>query len=150
LPLPLFFSCHPSPHRGPQRALCSMGGSRGGPAFAVAVARSPETTPTRSGGEPTPFSPRAFLPVLREAPRSRVRPPKPASLQANPHPQTIFPAFTQQNRMSSPPTHQKSNNSNSINKIKLSPKRFLVIVNQVQLKLEIKKAPAQRWGFFRP
>jgi hypothetical protein len=35
---------------------------------------------------------------------------------------TIFHAFTQQNRMSSPQTHQKTNNPNSINKIKLSQK----------------------------
>ncbi len=49
-----------------------------------------------------------------------------------PHPQTIFRAFTQQNRMSSPPNPQKTNNPLPINKIKLSPKRFLVMVNPVE------------------
>jgi hypothetical protein len=46
--------------------------------------------------------------------------------------QTIFHAFTQQNRMSTPQTHQKSHNPMTINKIKVSPKRFLVMVNQVK------------------
>jgi len=50
-----------------------------------------------------------------------------------PTPQTIFHAFTQQNRMSSPQTYQKSRNPINLNKIKLSQKRFLVMVNQVQL-----------------
>jgi hypothetical protein len=49
-----------------------------------------------------------------------------------PHPQTIFHAFTQQNHLSSPQTHQKTNNPNPINKIKLSPKWFLVMVNPVK------------------
>ncbi len=39
-----------------------------------------------------------------------------------PHPPTIFHAFTQQNRMSSPQTRQKNHNPSPINKIKLSPK----------------------------
>jgi hypothetical protein len=50
-----------------------------------------------------------------------------------PAPQTIFQAFTQQNRMSSPQTHQKPNNPFLINKIKLPPKWFLVMLNPVQL-----------------
>ena len=74
----------------------------------------------------------AFLRVLRAPPRSpRPSSPKPASLQGNSDPQTIFHEFTQQNRMSSPQTHQKTNNSNHIYKIKLSPKRFLVMVNPI-------------------
>jgi hypothetical protein len=58
---------------------------------------------------------------------------KPPSLQANPHPQTIFHAFTQQNRMSSPQTPPKTHNINPINNIKVSQKWFLVMVNPVQL-----------------
>jgi len=50
--------------------------------------------------------------------------------------------------MSSPPTHQKTNNSNLINKIKLSPKRFLVMVNPIYIiEIEIKKAPATAGAF---
>jgi hypothetical protein len=49
-----------------------------------------------------------------------------------PHPQTIFHAFTQQNRMSSPQTHPKTSNPIPINKIKLSQKWFLVMVNPVE------------------
>jgi hypothetical protein len=93
------------------------------------------------GNHPAPIplsSPFLFLPLSFSPPSAdlralRVRPPKPASLQANPPPQTIFHAFTQQNRMSSPQAHQKTNNSNPIKKIKVSQKRFLVMVNQVQL-----------------
>ena len=54
------------------------------------------------------------------------------SLQANPITQTIFHAFTQQNRMSSPQTDTKTSNPIPINKIKLSPKWFLVMVNPVK------------------
>ena len=78
----------------------------------------------------------------------RVRLYKTRSSQANPDPQTIFRAFTQQNRMSSPPNTTKTNNPNPINKIKLSPKWFLVMVNLVQLNQRAKKAPATRRGFF--
>jgi hypothetical protein len=39
-------------------------------------------------------------------------------------PQTIFHAFTQQNRMSSPPIHQKANNPSPINKIKVRQSDF--------------------------
>jgi hypothetical protein len=59
-----------------------------------------------------------------------------------PTPQTIFHAFTQQNRMSSPQTRQKANNSIPTNKIKLSSKWFLVMVNPVQLNKRSRKAPA--------
>jgi hypothetical protein len=90
-----------------------------------------------------PSSPFLFSPLLFSA-----RPLRPSALSASvvalahespvftpqsPHPQTIFPAFTQQNRMSSPQTPPKTNNPNPINKIKVSQKRFLVMVNQVQL-----------------
>jgi hypothetical protein len=49
-----------------------------------------------------------------------------------PHPKTIFHAFTQQNRMSSPQTYSKTNNPNPTNKIKVSQKWFLVMVNPVK------------------
>ena len=49
--------------------------------------------------------------------------------------------------MSSPQTYQKSINQSIIKEIKVSPKRFLVMVNPVQLKLEIKKAPATAGAF---
>jgi hypothetical protein len=49
--------------------------------------------------------------------------------------------------MSSPQTPPKPHNPNPINKIKLSPKRFLVMVNQVQLK-ERSEKPRQRAGAF--
>jgi hypothetical protein len=45
---------------------------------------------------------------------------------------TIFHAFAQQNRMSSPQTPQKTNNPSPINKIKLSEKWFLVMSNLVE------------------
>jgi hypothetical protein len=61
--------------------------------------------------------------------------------------QTIFHAFTQQNRVSSPQPREKTNNSSPINKIKLWPKRFLVMVNQVQLNKRSEK-PRQRAGAF--
>jgi hypothetical protein len=48
------------------------------------------------------------------------------------HPQTIFHAVAQQNPRSSPQTSHKTNNPSPINKIKLSPKRFLVMVNPVK------------------
>jgi hypothetical protein len=76
-------------------------GERNPPAFAVAVAS--EIGPSST--------PNVYAPI--------------------PTPQTIFRAFTQQNRMSSPQTPPKTNNSNLINKIKLSPKRFLVMVNPI-------------------
>jgi hypothetical protein len=47
-------------------------------------------------------------------------------------PQSIFHVFAQQNRMSSPQNPPKTNNPNPINKIKLSQKRFLVMVNPVK------------------
>jgi hypothetical protein len=49
-----------------------------------------------------------------------------------PHPQTIFHAFAQQNRMSSPQAHLKPRKPSSINKIKVPVKWFLVIVNPVK------------------
>jgi hypothetical protein len=49
--------------------------------------------------------------------------------------------------MSSPQTHQKTNNFNLINKIKLSQKWFLVMVNPVQLKERDRKAPAPAGAF---
>jgi hypothetical protein len=92
-----------------------------------------QSTPSRSE-QPSRSYP-LFIPVftLPLSPLSAAVLSKPRPLQANPHPQTIFHAFTQQNRMSSPPTHPKTNNPNPISKIKLSPKRFLVMVNPVQL-----------------
>jgi hypothetical protein len=99
-------------------------------------------TPNPSHSYPA-FIPVPVSPLPSSAPSAhlralRVRPCfssalNPQCLRPNSTPQTIFHAFTQQNRMSSPQTHQKTNNSNSINKIKLSSKRFLVIVNPVQL-----------------
>jgi hypothetical protein len=64
-----------------------------------------------------------------------------------PTPQTIFHVFTQQKRMSSPQPHQKTNKPSLINKIKVSQKWFLVMVNPVQLNQRSKK-PRQPPGLF--
>ncbi len=88
--------------------------------------------------------------VLRAPPRSPRPSSKPLSRTGNPHPQTIFHAFTQQNRMSSPQPHQKTNNSNPINKIKLSSKVVFSYGQSCIIELEIKESPGTRRGFFCP
>jgi hypothetical protein len=84
-----------------------------GSAFAVACSLHPHKTchPERSEGPPY-----LLLPVLPNQQQTT------NNHQPFHHPQTIFHAFAQQNRMSSPQTHQKTNNSNPINKIKVSAK----------------------------
>jgi hypothetical protein len=49
--------------------------------------------------------------------------------------------------MSSPQTHQKTNNPNSINKIKTFPKAVFSYGQSCTIKLEIKKAPATARAF---
>jgi hypothetical protein len=96
-------------------------------AFAVAVASEigPDFSPgTRSHHKVGLQPPGCAL---------QYQPQIPSVYAPNPTSQTIFHAFTQQNRMSSPLTHPKSRNQINLNKIKLSSKRFLVMVNQVQL-----------------
>jgi ribonuclease D len=90
-----------------------------------------------------PVLPNEAIPLLsRTHPRScfqLIAEPRIAFIQAPiRHPKTIFHAFTQQNRMSSPQTSQKTHNPNPTNKIKLSQKWFLVMVNPVQLNQENK------------
>jgi hypothetical protein len=73
----------------------------------------------------------AHLRALRVRPR--LSPPTIPSVYAPiPTLQTIFHAFIQQNRMSSPPNPPKSRNPSNLNKIKVSQKRFLVMVNPVE------------------
>ena len=159
---PLYFAlafvvaCSPPPTSTP----CHSERSEG-PAFAFAVAvllRTPpqndviSTGAQRSGETPVfrscfcrwlfsntlaPRCPQTIPPLSRTYPRScfllKADQQIPNIHAPIPTPQTIFHAFTQQNRMSSPQTHQKTNNSLPINKIKVCQKWFLVMVNQVQL-----------------
>ena len=62
-------------------------------------------------------------------------------------PKLFFTLLLSKIAWSSPQTAQKPDNYNPINKIKLWPKRFLVMVNQVQLNKRSEK-PRQRAGAF--
>ena len=92
-----------------------------------------------------PPKPGAFY--SRQSPSCITHPCKPLRIQIL---YKFFFKNTQQNRMSSPPTPPKTRNPINLNKIKLSPKRFLVMVNPVQLNSEIRKAPATAGAFFVP
>jgi hypothetical protein len=64
-----------------------------------------------------PTSPIPLVPFNRYASRCLFL-PRYSFFAMIPHPQTIFHAFAQQNRMSSPQTHPRTNNPSPINKIK--------------------------------
>jgi hypothetical protein len=97
-------------------------------AFAFAVASPPQ--PIKELGAPYldfEMWDAPHLVSLFSAPSARPHfiPPQIPNVYAQiPHPQTIFHAFTQQNRMSTPQIPQETNNSNPINKIKVSQSDF--------------------------